>query len=234
MKRVARHDMSRWSAANTRRNLPGGEENTVDGNTSHTFKPGSRHRWGRCGARTRGARLGRTCRASGCGFGRRCAMHGGLRVGALWRGMSIAAPRPTRRFVLITSCADILSDAFDDKQGKRSWKMWAVPEDLAALLPVAVLAMAAEIGYIQTVLVQCGVRRDVARKWPQALGYRIVLRLAERGRIAFGVVSTPKDAMRVGRIRVRKCDAGVHRIESRQILQALQAAGTTVLNRRCR
>jgi hypothetical protein len=45
---------------------------------------GSRHRWGRCGARTRGTRAHRTCRAAGCGFGRRCALHGGLGLGALW------------------------------------------------------------------------------------------------------------------------------------------------------
>jgi hypothetical protein len=216
----SRHDKGRWRGA-TQGGVPGGR-------SSPTCIPGSRRRWGRCGARTRGARSGRTCRASGCGFGRRCALHGGLRVGALWRGKASSEPRPTRRFVLITSGADIVSTAFHDKRDQRVWRLWALPEDLAALLPPAVLAASAEIGYVQTILVQCGVRRDVARNWPQALGYRIVLRLAERGRVAFALVTGQKDVMRAGRVRSTMRAAAVHRIEPDQLLQALRAAGTAV------
>jgi hypothetical protein len=128
--------------------------------------------------------------------------------------------------VLITSGADIVSEAFSDKHYMRQWKMWALPEDLAVLVPSTVLATALEVGYVQTLLEQCGVRRDVASRWPQALGYRIVLRLAERGRIAFAIVSGRQDLRRVGRKRARRYDAVARRVGSQQILRALTTGGS--------
>jgi hypothetical protein len=152
-------------------------------------------------------------------------LHGGLRVGALWRGKAKAAPRPLRRFVLISSGADILSEVFDEKGSQRRWMVWALPEDLAALLAPAFLAAGPDIGYIQTRLEHQGVRRDIARRWPQPLGFRIVRRLAERGRIAYALLRGRRELVRSRRVRVQGHDTRAHRIGPDELLRALQAAG---------
>jgi hypothetical protein len=195
---------------------------------------GFKERWARCGARTRGERSGRPCRAAGCGFGRRCALHGGLRVGALWRGQAVASKRPPRRFVLITSGFDLVTEGFERKRRQPRWMVWALPEDLAELLPTAVLAAPADVGYIQVLLERRGVRRDVAVRWPQPLGFRIVRRLAERGRIAFALVVAAKDLIRTGRVRVPKYNSSAYRIEPDEIHRALCAAGCSVTKGKAR
>jgi hypothetical protein len=70
---------------------------------------------------------------------------------------------------------------------------------------------------IQTLLETLGVRRDVAARWPEPLGFRIVSRLAERGRVAFALTVAPKDVKRAGRVRVPKCNACARRIEADEI-----------------
>jgi hypothetical protein len=147
-------------------------------------------------------------------------------------GRSNASPRAKRRFVLISSGVDLISEVTEEGANERPWMMWALPEDLAALLPPTILEAAAEIGYIQTLLETLGVRRDVATRWPQPLGFRIVSRLAERGRVAFALMVAPKDVKRAGRVRVPKHNACARRIEADEIRWALRAAGSYVAKRR--
>jgi hypothetical protein len=127
--------------------------------------------------------------------------------------------------VLISSGVDLITEVAENRRRDRPWTMWALPEDLADTLSPAVLAAAADIGYIQMLLEERGVRRDVARRWPQPLGFRIVCRLAERGRIAFALVVAPRDLMRAGRLRAGKDKPRAQRIEADALLRAFGAAG---------
>jgi hypothetical protein len=45
-------------------------------------------------------------------------------------------------------------------RSERPWMVWALPEDLAVLLPPTILTAAAEIGHIRTLLGALGIRRD--------------------------------------------------------------------------
>lgn len=193
---------------------------------------GSRHTWPRCGATTRGERQGRTCRASGSGFGGRCAIHGGLSVPAAWRGLSSRAHRRRRKFILISSGLDVITDVTSSARCRRRWSVWAIPEDLAALLPAGLLELGPEIGYIRAALELAGVRRDVARRWPQPLGFRVVRRLSQRGCIAFAVVSASRDVRRLARVRAPSDlvnSTGCRRIEAHEVQLSLQAAGKSLM-----
>jgi hypothetical protein len=130
--------------------------------------------------------------------------------------------------VVISSGVDLITEVAENRRRDRPWMMWALPEDLAAVLPPAALAAAAEVGYIQVLLEASGVRRDVARRWPQPLGFRIVCRLAERGRIAFALVVAPRDLVRAGRLRAGKYNARAQRIEADALRRALGAAGRSL------
>ena len=72
------------------------------------------------------------------------------------------------------------------------------------------------------------VSRKIAEKWPQQLGFRVVLRLAQRGRIAFAVLSGRRDLKRGARASVGRRDERAHRIEPDTLLRALGAAGERV------
>lgn len=189
---------------------------------------GSRNTWPACGARLRGERAGRTCRAAGCGFGGRCILHGGVRVGAPWRGQAKASPRPLRKFVLVTVGLDSVGELLDSDRNKRRWQSHAIPLDLAERIPLATLMRGVSPGTLARNLVRAGVRHDIASKWPQPLGYRIVLRLAERGKIAFALLVAARDIKRAGRARVGELNTRASRIGPDELLAALRAAGRRI------
>lgn len=179
--------------------------------------------WPLCGARTRGERAGRTCKAAGCGFGGRCLLHGGACSGT--RGV---------RLVLFSSQGEHVALP-------ARWAWWAVPSNLWELLPLDVQsnpeASAVAVALARAVSAP---NRRKAWRWPQELGFRVVKRLAERGRLAFVLVheTNPKAlgwAMQEGvfdrdRSRFRRVDGRlerrhVHRIEPEAFTQALARSG---------
>lgn len=182
---------------------------------------GACHGWPRCRARTRTP--GR-CKASGQGIGGRCLHHGGMHLGAPV-GLPRKGRKPARKLVLFSGWFDLLSELFDEPRAKRRWHLMAIPLDLYELLPANTLDGGAESGYVQTLLVARGVARKVARHWPQRLGYRVTLKLAERDRIAFAVMVDRRDLRRAGRLSVRKYNERVRRIGPDKILAALRSAG---------
>jgi hypothetical protein len=176
--------------------------------------PGSRSRWPSCGARCRGARAGRTCLSAGCGFGARCALHGGLFAG-----------RPKgRRLVLLSGPFDLLGESCQPRRDRRRWQILALPVDLAERLPPGTLERGIDGAYMSWVLEQHGVRRDVARKWPQWIGFNVARKLAERRRVAYALVSGRLPLRRLARL-ARCCGSPLLRVGPEQVLASLRAAG---------
>lgn len=96
---------------------------------------------------------------------------------------------------------------------RRRWQMTALPLELYEQLPPDEIAGGMESAYVSFRLRELGVPRKIAEKWPQQLGVRVVLRLAQRGRIAFAVLFGRRDLKRAARVSVRRLDEGAHRIE---------------------
>lgn len=166
----------------------------------------------RCGARNRN---GSPCQASGAGVGGRCPNHGGMAVpGTL---------------VLFSGADDWTAELFFSRAEQRRWRMMALPQDLFDLLGTAMLLWADDAAHVSWLLTERGVRRDRARRWPQQLGYRVVLKLAQRGRIAFGVFDDELAVKRAARRRLslqeRRRFAAVT-VEGAEILRCLLATGT--------
>jgi hypothetical protein len=103
--------------------------------------------------------------------------------------------------------------------------IWALPLDLCEIIGADALIGSAEAGYISDQLVRAGVRRDVAEHWPQRIGYNVTLRLAERGRIAFALLSCKRDIFRATRKRPGEFSEHFVRVELTELLAALRAAG---------
>lgn len=154
---------------------------------------GSRNRWPRCDARTRS---GAPCRAAAAGFGRRehprCVNHGGLSGACrdagdrlVFFGAASFEPVPRRRrFGTIP---------------RRPWSVSVIPSWLADQLPEHALLEGAICQHTlrarsyswRTGRVARGA--DLARRWPQVIGFRPALLLLERGRVAFGVFAYDRD-----------------------------------------
>jgi hypothetical protein len=156
-------------------------------------KPGRRSDWPACGAKLRGPRAGRICQAAGSGVGGRCHLHGGV---PSKRPKGVTEPR---RFVLFSNI---------DWRAPDRWFFWAVPADLFEQLPPATRhypdaeSMPSEIAEVMRARGSHGVDRFGAGvRWPQAFGFRIVKRLAERGRVAFVIFS---DANRRAVLRAQR------------------------------
>lgn len=180
--------------------------------------------WPACGAKLRGPRAGRTCKAAGCGVGGRCALHGGV-PSSRPRGM--ATPR---RFVLF---ANLL-----DEHESRRWSWHAVPLDVfEGLSLVARLHPDAEsMPFEIAESMRARGKRNVGRfgqavKWPQPLGFRVVRRLAERGRVAFVAFSdaNQRAVLRAQREHVAKGQPprDMQRVDGEAFARALALAGTT-------
>jgi hypothetical protein len=144
-------------------------------------------------------------------------------------GAPVGLPRkgrkPPRRLVLLTGWFDLLHELFDSPRAKRRWHVLVLPFDLYDLLPANTLGGGTESAYLQALLEARGVARKVARHWPQRLGYRVALKLAERDRIAFAVMIDRRDLRRAGRVSVRKYNERVCKIGSKEVLAALRGAG---------
>jgi len=194
--------------------------------TSVTARANRTH-WPKCGARTRGSRAGRTCQADGSGVGGRCMQHGGA-LSSYPLGFSRVGPRERRQLVLISATEGCVSDWVLAAPRERSaWSIWAVPLDLVERLDRRIPLCGADPGFISAALEASGVARGTARRWPQRLGYRVVLRLAERGRIAFGLFHG-LDLRRAARVRVSPTGTSLRRVDADQLLVALRAAGQRI------
>lgn len=184
-------------------------------------RPERNSAWPACGAKLRGPRAGRTCRAAGCGLGGRCYLHGGV-PGHRPRGMS-----DPRSFVLFAGGSDEAS----------RWSFWAVPLDIFERLPPESQRfpdaedMPLEIAEVMR---SDGTRvgRFGARvRWPAILGFRIVKRLAERGRVAF-VIFSDADRLAVLRAQRERAPEGqpptrVVRVDGEAFARAMAQAGQT-------
>jgi hypothetical protein len=188
---------------------------------------GSRNLWARCHARTKGKpgkREPGRCKAAGQGVGGRCIHHGGGHVG--WRlGQKRAGPKEPRKLVLVSGFECLLMEAFDPHRKRRRWHLMAIPLELFERLSPDDVIGAIDSAYVSFKLEEHGVPRKIAQKWPQRLGFRVILRLAERDRIAFGVMSARRDLKRAARRAVGRDNGKTIRIEADALLRALRAAG---------
>jgi hypothetical protein len=182
--------------------------------------------WPACGARLRGERAGRTCRAAGCGVGGRCHLHGGVPSS---RPKGAVGPR---RFVLFSNIIDRL-------KSPRRWFFWAVPVDVfEALSPVAqrypdAESMPGDVADLMRARGSHGVGRfERGVHWPAPLGFRVVKRLAERGRVAY-VLFSDADRRAVLRAQRERVPEGqpptcTQRIDGAAFAQAMSRAGQRV------
>lgn len=198
----------------------------------HEALSGSRNRWPRCSALTRGNPRrgrpgGRPCQAAGCGFNNKCFWHGGLLPG-FPLGNPRRGSRARRKLVLFSGCVGSLVDELSDShEQQRRWHLIAIPLDLFERLSPAIAASGyLEGGRVAQELVEAGVRRCVAARWPQKLGFRVIVHLLMRERIAFGLFGMPKDILRAARKRVGARDQGLVRVEPSELLRAMRAAGS--------
>jgi hypothetical protein len=185
---------------------------------------GSRNRWPRCGAKTRG---GTPCRAAGAGLGGRCCNHG---------GMGLGAGHGHRLVFLGTSClADLLFGGSGlVRQRSEPWRVAVVPLWVAEQLP----AEALEDPAYCTHLLRSGELRwcngkqaqRLHRSWPQFIGFRVALKLLERGRVAWGHFAFRADMTRWLRREAEPC-AGEVRLEPAELLAAMRAAGDPIVKR---
>jgi hypothetical protein len=188
---------------------------------------GSRHQWPRCGAHTKGKpgkREPGRCKAAGQGVGGRCMYHGGGHLG--WPlGEKRRGPKTRRQIVLFSGWESILAEVFEDPRVRRRWHMMALPLDLFERMSPTEVGGALDSAYTSFRLEELGVPRRIAQKWPQRLGFRVVLRLAQRGQIAFAILSDRRDLKRGARLLVPRQSERVHRIDRETLLAALLSAG---------
>lgn len=184
--------------------------------------------WPRCGARCRGERAGRTCRAAGCGFGGRCWLHGGALTGVP-TGSKHGCPAPARKVVVFSAAPGCITDwVLADVRQRHAWSMWAMPAELFARLEQADEPLTvADAAFVADALVRGGVGRDVAALWPQKIGFNVLLKLAERGRVAFALLHG-RDLRRATRARVGHQSTRMRRVEADELLAALRAAGQRI------
>jgi hypothetical protein len=181
--------------------------------------------WPRCDARTRGKpgrRKPGRCQAAGLGIGGRCHFHGGMALGAPHR-KGTAKPPAARQLVLLTTWFELVGD-IGRKVPRTPWCVMALPMDLFQVLPEAAHDAVHDAAYVQAELEEQGVLRKVATRWPQPLGYRVALKLAQRGRIAFAIISGRADARRLSRARAGRFEAGAWYISAQDVLLALERA----------
>lgn len=194
---------------------------------------GSKNRWPRCNARTRS---GAPCRAAAAGFGRRghprCVNHGGLsgasgdaRDRLVFFGGASFDPMPRwRRF---------------GKVPRRPWSVSVVPSWLADQLPEYALldggiceqTLRARSYSWRTGRVARGA--DLARRWPQVIGFRPALLLLERGRVAFGVFAYDRDITQWTRRRhpFEESAEMFVRLGADEMLGAMRASGGSLRKR---
>jgi len=185
---------------------------------------GSRNRWPRCGAKTRG---GTPCRAAGAGLGGRCCNHGGMGLG------------PGRGHRLVFLGTSGLSELLFGGSGlvrRRSepWRVAVVPLWIAEQLPAEALEDPAYCAH----LLRTGEFRwcngkqaeRLHRSWPQFIGFRVALKLLERGRVAWGHFAFRADMARWLR---REAEPGADdvRLEPAELLAAMRAAGGPITKR---
>jgi hypothetical protein len=130
--------------------------------------------------------------------------------------------------VLLSGVDDWSAELFFSRAERRRWRMMALPLDLFMLLGLSNVMGADDAGHLSGLLEDRGVRRDRARRWPQQLGYRVVLKLAQRGRIAFGVFDDDRAVKRATRRRLSSPERQRFqpvRVEGDEILRCLLAAG---------
>lgn len=192
----------------------------------------SRNRWPRCGAFARSS--GRACQAPGAGLGGRCRHHGGLTLGAVsrkrhWLRPAERAPVEPRKVVLVSAYEGLHAECHAPARDRRRWDMWAIPHELWALLPPEAASGAiGDVGHMRALLRESGVLNRTVSRWPQLIGFRIALRLAERGRIAFALMLDARDVKRATRAAVDCGNECVRRVEADELLSALRAAGGAV------
>jgi hypothetical protein len=110
-------------------------------------------------------------------------------------------------------------------RARRRWHVLVRPHDLYEILPANTLDSGTDSAHLQSVLEARGVARKVALRWPQRIGFRVTLKLAERDRIAFAIMSDRRDLRQAGRVSVRKYNDRVCHLGSDAVLAALRAAG---------
>jgi hypothetical protein len=185
---------------------------------------GSVRRWPRCGAKTRG---GAPCRAAAAGIGGRCGNHGGMTLGT--------GPDFQVVFLGTGTLAEML---FGDRgfvhQRREPWCVTALPRWVADQLPAEALA---DPDYCTHLLRSGQVRwrtgkpaHGLHRSWPQKIGFRIALKLLERGRVAFGAFTFSADVARWLR-REPEPGADDVRLEPAELLAAMRAAGGPITKR---
>lgn len=191
---------------------------------SDSERTGSRHRWPRCGARTR---AGVPCVAAGAGFGGRCKHHGGIPAGS---------------FVFFGSASFELPRRLRFADGPRQpWSVCVIPEWLAKQLPEHALIErdicehAIRTGSLKWRTGHRAEAADVARRYPQLIGFRPALLLLERGRVSYGLFAYDSDVTRWTRARQPFEQAeegpGLVRIEATDLLAAMRASGGPVAKR---
>ncbi len=192
-----------------------------------------RFNWERCNARTRGKAGQREpgrCKASGQGVGGRCHHHGGMALGAPM-GCRRTERKRLRQLVLFTGSFELLPEKRSAVGPRSRWVLLAIPLDLYERLPRNAPRLHGDAAYLQATLERRGVPRKVATCWPQPLGYRIALKLAQRGRVAFVEVSGRSDSRRAARARVNRFDPKTRRLDPHEFLPALLTAGQRLLPR---
>lgn len=181
--------------------------------------------WPPCGARLRGPRAGRTCRAPGSGFSGRCLQHGG----ALRSAPVGSNARGKRQVVLFTGFAASIVDELLRPHGEHySWGLWAIPLDLIEHLPSPEIIVGADAAFVSELVRTSGVSRHIARRWPARIGYRVIKRLLERGQVAYALLAGKRDLRRATRKREPASRATVRRVESDELLAALRATGQRI------
>jgi hypothetical protein len=183
--------------------------------------------WSRCGAKTR---LGMPCRAAGAGFGGRCGNHGGLSSG----------PARSHATLVVLSGDDDLASiarAVGEPRERQPWQLAVVPcwitrqlDELSLVSP----GPCAQALRGRTFLTASGRRiRGLEKRWPKLVGFRILLRLLERGRIEYGIFTErfAHELLNRERLRFERLDAGMTRIEPTALLAALRAAGQPIKKR---
>lgn len=202
----------------------------AQGSGRDAIPAGSRNRWPRCSARTR---AGTPCRAAGSGLGGRCRNHGGLSQRIrdahdrlVFFGVAPFGSRPWRGELV--------------RSLRQPWAVCVIPSWLAAQLP--------ETAFLERELCEHALRTGkyrwrtgrvaegahLARRWPQAIGFRPALLLLERGRVSHGVFALDADITRWTRARRPFESDGppLVRVEAGELLEAIRESGGRIVERR--
>lgn len=184
-------------------------------------------RWLPCGARTRSSRA---CLAAGSGFGGRCGNHGGLSTGPGRRGATL---------VVLSGDDDLapFTPVIGERRRREPWRLAVIPSRLAqglgelSLVSAGPCAQALREGIFLT---EKGRRiRGLDQRWPKLVGFRILLRLLERGRIEYGIFTERfvHELLNRERLPIERLDAGMMRMEPAALLAALRAVGQPMKKR---